>query len=110
MSNSFATPWTVTRQASPSMEFPSQEHWSGLLFSPLENLPEPRIEPMFPALAGIFFTTEPPGKPKAENRNHIFCTISLHGPTSNSISPLFTSYNSGISFFFFLTYLVSTVC
>ena len=29
----------------------------------LWNLPEPEIEPMFPVLAGRFFTTESPGKP-----------------------------------------------
>ena len=27
-----ATPWTVARQAPLSMEFPRQEHWSGLPF------------------------------------------------------------------------------
>ena len=27
------------------------------------GLPNPGIEPMLPALAGGFFTTEPPGKP-----------------------------------------------
>ena len=27
------------------------------------DLPHPGIEPVFPALAGGFFTTEPPGKP-----------------------------------------------
>ena len=27
------------------------------------DLPDPGIEPMSPALAGRFFTTEPPGKP-----------------------------------------------
>ena len=27
------------------------------------DLPDPGIEPMSPALAGGFFTTEPPGKP-----------------------------------------------
>ena len=27
------------------------------------DLPRPEIKPMFPALAGGFFTTEPPGKP-----------------------------------------------
>jgi len=25
----FVTPWTVARQASPSMEFSRQEYWSG---------------------------------------------------------------------------------
>ena len=33
----FATPWTVARQASLSVEFPRQEYWSGLPFSSPEN-------------------------------------------------------------------------
>ena len=60
------TPWTVARQASLSMGFLRQEQWSGLLFPSSEVLPNPGIEPvslMSPALAGRFFTTEPPGKP-----------------------------------------------
>ena len=36
---------------------------SGLPFPPLGNLPNPGIEPTSSALAGGFFTTEPPGKP-----------------------------------------------
>jgi len=35
---------------------------SGLPFPPPGDLPDPGIEPMSPALAGGFFTTEPPGK------------------------------------------------
>ena len=46
------------------MEFPRQESWSGLPFPILGDLPVPGIEPESPALAGEFFTTEPPGKPK----------------------------------------------
>ena len=48
------------------MEFPRQEYWSGLPFPFPGDLPDPGIEPMSPvspALAGGFFTTEPPGKP-----------------------------------------------
>ena len=61
------TPWTVTRQASLSMGFPRQEYWSGLLFPfPGDHL-DPVIEPMSPALAGRFFTTEPLGKPQEGN-------------------------------------------
>jgi len=46
------------------MEFSRQEHWSGLPFPPLGDLSsDPGIEPATPALAGGFFTTEPPGKP-----------------------------------------------
>ena len=36
----------------------------GLPFPPPGNIPDPGIEPGFPALAGGFFTTEPPGKPR----------------------------------------------
>ena len=59
----FATPWTVPRQAPLSMGFSRQEYWSGLPCTPPGDLPDPRIELESPALAGGFFTTEPPGKP-----------------------------------------------
>ena len=62
------TPWTVTHQAPLSMGFPRQEYWSGLLFSPLGDLPHPGIEPMSLALAGGFFTSEPRGKPPEKQR------------------------------------------
>ena len=55
----FATPWTVTHQASLSMGFSRQEYWSGLPFPPWGNLPNLGIEPMAPALTGGFFMTEP---------------------------------------------------
>ena len=41
MSSSFATPWTVARQAPLSMGFPRQEYWSGLPFPSLGDLPNP---------------------------------------------------------------------
>ena len=43
-----------------SMRFSRQEYWSGLLFPPPGDLPNPRIKPTAlrsPALAGGFFTT-----------------------------------------------------
>ena len=43
------------------MGFPRQEYWSGLPFSSPGALPNPRLKPMSLALAGGFFTTEPPG-------------------------------------------------
>ena len=46
--------------------FPRQEYWNGLPFRGVPSsgdLPDPGIEPVSPALAGGFFTTEPPGKP-----------------------------------------------
>ena len=59
----FATPWTVARQAPLSMDFSRQEIWSGLPFPTPEDLPDPEIELMSPALTGRLFTTAPPGKP-----------------------------------------------
>ena len=44
------TPWTVAHQAPLSMEFTRQEYWSGLPFPSPEDLPDPGIEPGFPAL------------------------------------------------------------
>ena len=52
----------LDRQAPLSVGFPRQEYWGGLPFSSPGDLPNPGIEPVSPALAGIFFTTEPPGK------------------------------------------------
>ena len=63
----FVTPGTVAHQGSLSMGFPRQEYWSGLPFPLPEDLPDPGIElgsPASPALAGGFFTTEPPRKPQ----------------------------------------------
>ena len=57
------TPWTAAHQVPLSMGFSRQEHWSGLPFLPPGDLPDPGIETVSHALAGRFFTTEPPGKP-----------------------------------------------
>ena len=43
------TPWTVARQAPLPMGIPRQEYWSGLPFPSPGDLPDPGIEPMFPA-------------------------------------------------------------
>ena len=45
MSSPFAIPWTVAPQALLSMEFPRQEHWSGLPLPCSGYLPDPKIEP-----------------------------------------------------------------
>ena len=42
--------------------FPSQDYWSGLPFPSLGDLPISGMEFMTPALAGGFFTIEPPAK------------------------------------------------
>ena len=58
----FATPWTVAQQAPLSMEFSRQGYGSGLPLPTSRDLPDPRIKPTSPELAGRFFTTVPPGK------------------------------------------------
>ena len=56
----FATPQTIVRQAPLSMGFSRQEYWSGLPLPSPGDLPDPGNEPVSPALAGEFFTNEPP--------------------------------------------------
>ena len=55
----FVTPRTVAHQAGCSV----RGNWSELPFPSPGDLPNPGIKPAFPALAGGFSTTEPPGKP-----------------------------------------------
>ena len=46
------------------MGFPRQEYWSGVPFPSPGDLSDPGIGPVSLALAGKFFVTEPPGKPR----------------------------------------------
>ena len=55
----FAILWTVAHQTPLSMEF-SSKNWSGLPFPSPEDLPDPGIEPGFPALQADSLPTEPP--------------------------------------------------
>ena len=57
MSDSLAAPWTVAHQVPLYMGFPRQEP-----FPSPGDLSNPGTEPASHALAGRFFTTEPPGK------------------------------------------------
>ena len=59
----FVTPWTVALQALLFMGLSRQEYWSMFAFPPPGNLPDTGIKPVSLALAGGFFTPEPPGKP-----------------------------------------------
>ena len=59
----FATPRDCSPPNPLSMEFSRQEYWSGLPFPTPGNLPDAGIKPASPpspALAGGFFTIEPP--------------------------------------------------
>ena len=58
----FVTLWTVARQALLSMEFSSQESWSGFSCPSPGELPNPEIEPGSPALEADSLLSEPPGK------------------------------------------------
>ena len=61
------TPWIVAHQASLSVGFSRQEHWSRLPYPPPGDFPDTRVELtslMPPALAGEFFTAESPAKDK----------------------------------------------
>ena len=63
-------PMGYSPQAPLSMGFSRQEYWSGLSFPPPGDLPDPGIKlvsPVSPAVAGVFFTAEPPEKPPQLN-------------------------------------------
>ena len=60
--------WDLIDCSPLSMGFSRQGYWSGLLLPPPGDLPDSGTEPtspVSPALAGRFFTAEPPGKPEA---------------------------------------------
>ena len=100
------TPWTVARQAPPSMGFPRQEYWSGLTFPSPGDLPDPETEsPGIPAMAGRSFTIEPTGKPQGAmteretvnlfrkpNSNRCWGNISLAGNQNNLKAPCQTQF------------------
>ena len=60
----FVTVQTVAHQAPLSMGYSRQEKWSGLPFPSPGDLPDPGVKLMSLALAGEFFATETPGKPR----------------------------------------------
>ena len=67
----FVTLCPVAHQAPLSVEFFRQEYRSRLLFPTPGYLPDPGITPTSPespALAGGFFTPEPPGNPRRAQR------------------------------------------
>ena len=95
---------TVACQAPLSMGFSRQEHWTGLPFPSPEDLPNPGIEPRFPALQADSLPSEPPGKPQVNkkvsfaNYKHIMPTlpIQLYFHNGNCILiSYFSSFNKG---------------
>ena len=85
VSDSLWPPWIVAHQAPLSMGFSRKEYWSGLPFPPPGDLPDPGIKPkslVAPALAGGFFTTEQPRKPRKVDCG--FILVSLYHSDSPS--------------------------
>ena len=78
VSNSFAAPWPVACQASQSMGFSRQKHWSMLPFPSPGDL-EPRdwtLRPLSPALSGGFLMAELPRKRQKGTRGwHILLLV-----------------------------------
>ena len=58
-----ATLWTVACQASLFLGFSRQEYWSMLPLPPPQDLLDPGIKLVSPALQADSLPTEPPGKP-----------------------------------------------
>ena len=61
----FMTPWTVARQAPPSMGFCSQEYWSELPFPSPGDFPDPGIKSRSPSLQADSLASAPPGTPRS---------------------------------------------
>ena len=71
----------------------AQQSWyTGFMSGSMWDLPRPGLEPMFPALAGRFFTTEPLGKPKKfrhfytqERKDKVIEELISHVPSSRKL-------------------------
>ena len=73
------------------MGFPRQEHWSMVPFSSPGD-PHSGIEPKSPALASLFFITEPSGKSleiKYKKNNSVEIVGGIEGTISESKCPCF---------------------
>ena len=70
-----------------------QESSSGLPFPFPGDLAGPVIKPMSPALAGEFFTTEPPGKPSSITPVYKWNCVLLDDMIQTSVSKVVFEYN-----------------
>ena len=74
-----------------SMVFSRQEYWNGSLFPSPGDLPNPGIEPRFPALQADCLPAEPPGKPKKRLKEKKF-TLRLYLVELLSVGKRITSH------------------
>ena len=77
----FVTPRTTAHQTPLPMRFSRQKYWNGLLFPPPGDPLDPGVEPLTLALAGIFFTTAPPGKPQRASDYLLYSEIEISKPS-----------------------------
>ena len=76
----FVTSWTVACKLPLSVGFSRQEHWSGLPFPTLGDLPVSGIEPTAPVFAALqadSLSTEPSVKPTWGGRKYPFAYVFL---------------------------------
>ena len=79
------TPWTIAFQAPLSMEFSRQGYWSGLPFPSPGDLPNPGIEPMYPALHADNLLTELLEKPGVGMGGRIQFSPQHSGPQNSKL-------------------------
>ena len=105
----FATLWTATHQALLSIGFSKKEYRSELSCPPPGDLPNPGMELislMSPTVAGVFFTTEPPGKlVKRQRKSWIKATAGICAGASGvlclqhtAIHQLSSNYSRSLDF------------
>ena len=90
---------TTDHQTPLSMGFSRQEYWSGLPFPPPRDLPNPGAEPAspaYPALAGRFFTTEPPVPCLVAQSCPALCDLMGCSPPGSSVHRDSPGKNTGV--------------
>ena len=84
----FPTPQTVAHQALLSMGFSGQECWSGLLFPPPGDLPDPKIEPFISCVSCIIGISFPLSYQESSNVTYLYTTLFWKIKISRSLMPL----------------------
>ena len=79
--------YSLQPQAPQFVRFFRPEYWSGLPFCSPGDLPDPGMETTSPALAGVFSTTEPSGKPSLCCILESYWVQFSHSVVSDSLQP-----------------------